>query len=124
MMRILLVDDEPDILDTLAELVALKFPEAEVRTAPDGPSGLELLDGADLVLSDFRMPGMNGIEFLHHVQERQPGTPAILLTAYNERELAVRAAQEGVIRRFYLKPPDVDALLAGMEELLHPERMV
>ena len=121
---ILLVDDEPDILDTLADLVAMRFPDAEVRKAPDGPSGLELAEGVDLIVSDYRMPGMDGLTCLGHVQERHPGTPAILLTAYNERERAVQAAQRGILRSFFLKPPDVDALLAGMAELLDPDQLV
>lgn len=120
-MAILLVDDEPDILHTLAELVAMRFPDEEVRMAEDGPSALPQLDGVGLVVSDYRMPGMDGLTFLRKVQEQAPGTPAILLTAYNEREQGVQAAQRGTIRRFFLKPPDVDALLRGMEELLYPE---
>lgn len=82
-----------------------------------------MLDGVDLIVSDFRMPGMDGLTFLREVQKQRPGTPSILLTAYNEREQAVTAAREGTIRRFYMKPPNVEALLEGMDELLNPDKL-
>lgn len=122
-MAVLLVDDEPDILETLEQLVALRFPGVEVRTAASGQEALTKLEGVKLIISDFRMPGMNGIEFLTKAQETLPGTPAILLTAFNERQGAVDAARNGIVRRYYNKPPNVEVLLGGIEELLNPESL-
>jgi len=122
MPGILLVDDEPDILQALEELVAMEIPGVKVRVAANGPAALELIaqEAPQVILSDFRMPKMDGLEFLREVRRRHGGIPAVLLTAFPDRRLAVEAAQEGIIRRFYIKPPDVDQVMNGLRELLDP----
>ena len=122
---ILLVDDEPDILEALGELLKLEIEGSEIQLAKDGPTGLEMIAAGkpDLIVSDFRMPGMNGVEFLSQVKDRFGTIPAIMLTAFPDRQLAVDAARRGVIRRFYTKPPDLDLVLSGIREILEPGEM-
>jgi CheY-like chemotaxis protein len=92
---ILIVDDEPDILDALAELVSMRFPDAIVRTARNAAVALAAVaaESPALIVSDLRMPGMNGLEFLENVRDEHPGIPAFLLTAFDERGAAVDAAR-------------------------------
>ncbi len=122
---ILIVDDEPDILESMASLIEGRIDHVTVQTAQDAAEALAWLadNQADVIVSDFRMPGLNGLEFLHEAQRRHGPQNAILLTAYDERRGAVDAARQAVIRRFYMKPPNVAELVAGIEELLSPERL-
>ncbi len=123
--QILIVDDEPDILESMASLIEGRIPDVLVQTACDAAEALAWLEDneADVIVSDFRMPGLNGLQFLEEVRRRHGPQNAILLTAYDERRGAVDAARLSIIRRFFMKPPDVAELVSGIEELLSPERL-
>src|SRR3990167_10420533 len=81
---ILCVDDEPNILSALRRL--FRSAGFQVRTAVGGAAGLELLESetVDLVISDMRMPEMDGAEVLQQVRQRWPDTVRLLLTGYSE----------------------------------------
>ncbi len=115
-MKVLIVDDEADIVDSIRTLLELMAPEIEVLSASSGKAGLELLSGVDVVLSDFRMPGMDGLEFLHTVAERQPESRRLLMTAHPDKALQAQAADAG-IDGFVPKPMDVDSLLETLRSL-------
>ncbi|MDO9632397.1 MAG: response regulator [Humidesulfovibrio sp.] len=95
--RILLVDDEPDFVQGLARLIASGFPDAEISLAPDGPQALELLaaGGVDLMLTDLRMPGLDGQELLRQALELAPDLTVVLLTGHGSVEAAVAALKAG-----------------------------
>jgi DNA-binding NtrC family response regulator len=120
MPTVLAVDDEEDILHTLAQYLEEALPGVRVETAGSGAAGLARLErgAVDLVISDYRMPGMDGLAFLRHVRERAPGLPRILMTAYPDAELAVQAINLAHIDRFLVKPVEPDQLAAAVEELL------
>lgn len=105
--RILCVDDERNVLSGLRRELGWDF---EVLTAPGGAEALELLEdeqedgGIPLVISDMRMPGMDGAEFLEQVRRRYPDTVRILLTGQADIESSVRAVNHGRIWRFLTKP--------------------
>jgi response regulator RpfG family c-di-GMP phosphodiesterase len=102
--RLLCVDDEPMVLEGLALHLRRTF---KLSTAPGGAAGLEVLkkDGPfAVVMSDMRMPGMNGAEFLSKVREQWPDTVRILLTGQADLESAIAAVNEGQIFRFLTKP--------------------
>ncbi len=120
---ILLVDDEPDIIESLACLLEGRIADVAIHTAADGEEALEWLaqNTADVIVSDYRMPGLTGLEFLDEAMKRHGRQNAVLLTAFDERRRAIDAARQGLIQRFFMKPPNVPELVAGIEELLRPE---
>lgn len=126
--RVLCVDDEPNVL---AGLERTLFEHFEVDTAESGPEGLELLeeDGPfAVVVSDMRMPEMNGAEFLSRVKQRAPDTVRILLTGHSDTPSAIAAINEGAIFRFLCKPCPGELLIQSLEmaadqyRLVHAER--
>lgn len=109
----LLVDDEPDVRDSLKRLLEAHLPDVRVETAASGDEALEAMRRStfDLLVSDFRMPHMDGLELLSLVVERSPRTSRILMTAYADLDLAVRAVNEGHVDFFLRKPFDPEAVL-------------
>ncbi|MES2069449.1 MAG: HD domain-containing phosphohydrolase [Pseudomonadota bacterium] len=104
--RILCVDDEPNILSSLRRLFRAKG--YTVLTAPGGHEGLALLEAeaVDLVISDMRMPVMDGAAFLEHVRSRWPDTIRLLLTGYADVQSIIEAINRGEIYRYITKPWD------------------
>ena len=101
--RVLVVDDDAAVLDSVAALLGNDY---EVLTAPGGEEGLEVLEGqrVDVVISDYKMPGMDGLAFLVEVKKRFPDSVRVLMTAYADMNLVIRAMNEGEISRFASKP--------------------
>jgi two-component system probable response regulator PhcQ len=111
MARILVVDDEADILRSMKVYLESAL-GIEVATEPSGLAGLERLraEPFDLVLSDFRMPGMDGIRFLAAALALRPDTPRILLTAFPDMALAEQALSQARVCLFLTKPIQPAAL--------------
>lgn len=103
---ILCVDDEPNILSALRRLFRPKG--YKVLVAESGKAGLELLQNeqVDLVISDMRMPEMDGAQFLEHVRAQWPETVRILLTGYADVSAIIEAINRGEIYRYITKPWD------------------
>jgi DNA-binding NtrC family response regulator len=119
---ILLVDDESDIRETLAEVFASFLPGVRILTAADGKAALQILekekDSVGLVVSDYKMPGMDGLEFLTKARDVSPAAPRILITAYPELNVAVRAINEAQIQNFLTKPITTEALMEAVNAAL------
>jgi CheY-like chemotaxis protein len=127
---ILCVDDEPRIAESLALQLRRDY---QVLAANGGNSALQLLKekGAPAVIvSDMRMPGMDGATLLKHVKQLYPETTRILLTGEPGRDAAIAAVNEGQIFRFLTKPCPPDALKGAVEagvmqhRLLNAERTI
>lgn len=105
-VTILCVDDEPNILSSLKRL--LHRQGYQVLTAESGDLGLALLaqQRVDLVISDMRMPEMDGAHFLEQVRQRWPDTMRVLLTGYADVESTMAAINKGEIYRYIAKPWD------------------
>lgn len=103
------MDDEPHILRALQWLLKKEF---EVVTATSAGEGMRLLQRTDfdVVISDQRMPGITGVEFLREVRKSSPRAVRILLTGYAELDAMVRSVNESEVFRFITKPWDVKAL--------------
>lgn len=106
--RILVVDDEEDILTTTAALLRRRLENVEVDTVGSGAEALRALAErpADLLITDFRMPHMNGLELLDKATEVAPQARRILMTAYPDMYLAIEALNDHRISYFLVKPLD------------------
>jgi two-component system, NtrC family, response regulator HydG len=116
--RILVVDDDPDICENLKDI--LNDIGYHVETAHDGPRALEMLTGPpfDVVLLDFRMPGMDGVTLYRKIKEQRAGTVALLLTAFAGPQTTHDALSAGAWK-VLAKPVDFSNLLGLVEEALH-----
>jgi response regulator RpfG family c-di-GMP phosphodiesterase len=113
--RILCVDDEPRVVDGLAVQLRRDY---QVLTAHSGQEALRILkEGAPptVIVSDMRMPGMDGAALLKHVRQLYPDITRILLTGETARDAAVAAVNEGQIFRFLTKPCSTENLRAAID---------
>ncbi len=101
---ILLVDDEANILGSLRRL--LRREKYELLTATSAEEGLKILEQKEvnLIISDQRMPGMQGVEFLKKAMELYPDTIRIILSGYTDVDTVTAAINEGRVYQFILKP--------------------
>jgi DNA-binding NarL/FixJ family response regulator len=112
--KILFVDDEPLVLDGYKRMLRGKF---EVDTAIGGDKGLDAIQingPYGVVISDMRMPGMNGAEFLALVRQKAPETVRMLLTGYTDLDAAIDAVNEGNIFRYLSKPCEQEMLVKAI----------
>lgn len=118
MIRILAVDDEEAILETVA-LLLKKKEDIDSDTCTSPKEALELMENTsyDLILSDYEMPGMTGLELLAAMRERRDKTPFILFTGKSREEIAIAALNDGV--DYYLqKGGNIRVLLAEMAHII------
>jgi PAS domain S-box-containing protein/diguanylate cyclase (GGDEF)-like protein len=120
---LLLVDDEENILAALKRL--LRRDGYHVVTASNGPQGLQRLaeHEVDVILSDQRMPGMTGVEFLRRAKELYPDTVRMVLSGYTELTSITDAINEGAIYKFLTKPWDDERLRVHIEEAFKHKEM-
>ena len=126
--KVLFIDDDLNILASFKRRLGRRF---DIATVPGGEQGLEVLeqDGpVAIVISDQRMPGMDGIQFLSEVKKLAPDTVRMMLTGNTDLTTAIKAVNEGNIFRFFTKPcPPEDmaqAIEAGLKQynLVRSER--
>ncbi|MES2205230.1 MAG: HD domain-containing phosphohydrolase [Pseudomonadota bacterium] len=115
---ILLVDDETNILSAINRF--LKPKGYRILMANDAIKALEVLEAeeVDLIISDMRMPGMNGAQLLNKVRENWPWVVRILLTGYSDVASAITAINEGEIYRYIAKPWDDHEMLMNIRRAL------
>lgn len=115
---VLCVDDEPNILRSLTWLLQKDF---DVKTAASGQDGLALVrsNDFDVIISDQRMPGMMGSEFLREVRKLSPRSIRMLLTGYSDLQAILRSVNDSEVFRFINKPWKIDELPALVAEAAH-----
>ncbi len=116
-MRVLFVDDEPRVLEGLRRM--LSAGTWTIDTATSGTDALEILEKArfDVIVTDMRMPGMDGAQLLGHVHERWPSVTRIVLSGQTEREHAMRAL--GSAHQFLSKPCTARVLIEVVENAFY-----
>jgi DNA-binding NtrC family response regulator len=116
--RILVIDDEVDML-FLLRMIIEDNTDYEVETT-NGPSeGIKLLreKDFDLVITDLKMPGMDGMDLYHEFKEIKPEIPVVIITAYGSPEISEEALREGVAD-FITKPFRKDSILFTIKRAL------
>src|SRR5215210_6403838 len=114
---LLLVDDDPDLLRLLA--IRLKANGYDVTAVDSGPRALAAIAASrpDLVLTDLRMEGMDGMALFHEIQASYSGLPVIILTAHGTIPEAVAAVKHGIFG-YLTKPYDAEELLFNIDRAL------
>ncbi|MBI5923446.1 MAG: EAL domain-containing protein [Betaproteobacteria bacterium] len=120
---LLLVDDEANILSALKRL--LRHDGYDILTALSAAQGMEMLaiHPVDVIISDQRMPGMSGVEFLRRVKTLHPETVRLVLSGYTDLQAVTDAINEGAIYKFLTKPWDDGILRANIEEAFRSKEM-
>ncbi|MGB2953388.1 MAG: ATP-binding protein [Gaiellaceae bacterium] len=122
--RILIVDDDVALLEALPQALRLRLDSVVVDTAETAAEALEriLATDYDAIVSDIKMPGMDGLALLNAVKEVRPGTPTLLITGHGEHDLAVQALRGGAYD-FVQKPIDRDYFVASLERAIKMRRL-
>jgi DNA-binding NtrC family response regulator len=123
MSKILVIDDEKSIRNTLKEV--LEYEHHQVDLAEDGPSGIELFsaNSYDIVLCDIKMAKMDGIEVLQKINDSSPDIPVIMISGHGNIDTAVEAIKKGAYD-FLEKPLDLNRLLITLRNAVDKSRLV
>jgi len=116
--RVLIVDDEPDMLTLLTRILVKKC-GYEVRQAGSGDQGLEVLAlwQPDVVLTDIKMPGIDGVEFFRRIRELDPSLTTIIMTGYATVDMAVEMLKAGAYD-FFQKPFDNEQIIHAVAKAM------
>jgi signal transduction histidine kinase len=120
---VLIVDDDPNVLHTLYAILTFQMKGVTVHLAESGQAALDLIAASDYdaVVSDIKMPGMDGLALLEKIRTIRPGTPVLLITGYDERELLLGALRGGAYD-FLQKPIPPGYLVASVSRAIQMRR--
>jgi len=121
---ILVVDDDEALLQALPQALSLRIKGAQVDTADSALEATKRIQSHDYdaIVSDIKMPGMDGLELLAQMQELRPETPTLLITGHGEHELAVQALRGGAYD-FIQKPIDRDYFVAALQRAIQTRQL-
>lgn len=124
MSRILIVDDDPALLEALPENIRNRIGDIEVDTADSGRRALTLIAEVDYdaIVTDIKMPELDGLSLLEKARQLRPDTPTLLITGHGERDLAVRALRGGAYD-FIEKPIDRDHFIASLGRAIQARQL-
>jgi two-component system nitrogen regulation response regulator NtrX len=122
-MKILIIDDERAIRSSLRDI--LEYEKFEVVDAADGKSGLEILEKEkpDLIFCDIKMPGIDGIEVLQTIMQKNPDLPVVMISGHGTIETAVEAVKKGAYD-FIQKPLDLNRILVTIRNAFERDQLV
>lgn len=122
--RILLVDDDAALLEALPQALALRLDKVQIDTADAAPLALQRIRETDYdaIVSDVKMPGMDGLALLAEIREIRPTTPTLLITGHGEHDLAVQALRGGAYD-FVQKPIDRDYFVASLTRAIEMRQL-
>jgi CheY-like chemotaxis protein len=121
--RILIIDDNEEFAENIKEI--LEDEDLHAQVANDGPSGLSALaeNEFDLVITDMKMPGMNGLEVIRFIKEKWPALPVIVISAYARDELLEQAEKEGALG-ILSKPVDMEYLTRFVNKVANSDNKI
>ena len=122
--RILLVDDDAALLEALPQAILLRMDSITIDTAQSAFDAIERVQEVDYdaIVTDIKMPGMDGLALLEEIDRLRPGTPTLLITGHGEHDLAVQALRGGAYD-FVAKPIDRDYFIASLERAIRMRRL-
>jgi len=122
--RILIVDDDAVLLQALPQALSLRIPGVQVVTSDSTLEALERIQqyDYDVIVSDIKMPGMDGLALLARIKELRPETPTLLITGHGEHELTIQALRGGAYD-FIQKPIDRDYFIAALHRAIQTHQL-
>ena len=117
--NLLIVDDDRDLLLILPEAIQVRLPDLVIDTAPSAAVALERIKAVDYdaIVTDIKMPGMDGLALMQEIRQIRPNTPTLLMTAHGEHDLAVKSLESGAYA-FLQKPLDRAFLSAWLKRAI------
>ena len=114
-LSVLIVDDDPALLQALPQALRLRMGGVTVETADSAAAALDRIAARDYdaIVTDIKMPGMDGLALLAEIRTRRPDTPTLIITGHGENELVVHALRGGACD-FIQKPIDRDYFVAAL----------
>ena len=121
---VLIVDDEEDVRESLRDVLEAYIEHVDVIAAGSGREALAVLAErpVDLIVSDYKMPGMNGLDFLAQARTLAPSVPRVIITAFPDMELAIRSINMAGIENFFTKPLDRELVIEVVRSHLFERR--
>ena len=122
--HVLIVDDDPALLQALPEALRIRIAGLTVDTADSGAAALEQITARDYdaIVTDIKMPGMDGLELLAEIRTHRPDTPILMITGYGELDLVVQALRAGAYD-FIRKPIDRDYFVASLRRAMEAREL-
>lgn len=122
--NLLIVDDDPALLDALSEALRLRMDGLQIDTCDSGLAALERIAATDYdaLVVDIKMPGMDGLELLAEIKKLRPETPTLLITGHGDHELAVQALRGGAYD-YVTKPIDRDYFVSSLTHAIECRRL-
>lgn len=114
--KLLCLDDAPKVLNSLGKILSKYF---EVETATNGKEALDVYKTKGpfpVILVDYSMPGMNGIELVREIRKLNPRTHSILLTSHSDPDIVLTAMNEDGIYKYLMKPAAIQKLIEVIHE--------
>src|SRR5437899_1930670 len=124
-LHVLIVDDDPALLQALPEALRLRMDGVTVDVADSAAAALERIAARDydVIVTDIKMPGMDGLALMAEIRRRQPDTPTLMITGHGEYDLAVRALRGGAYD-FMQKPIDRDSFVASLYRAIRAHALI
>jgi len=124
-LRVLIVDDDPALLQALPEALRLRMSGVTVDIADSAAAALDQIAARDYdaIVTDIKMPGMDGLALLAEIRTRQPDTPTLMVTGHGEHALAIYALRGGAFD-FIQKPIDRDDFVASLYRAIQTRTLI
>ncbi len=121
--KILVVDDEPDNIQLVRRTLRKRYDVITANNGAEAVVALQENNDVDMIISDHKMPGMSGVELLHHSYEHYPHIIRMLITAYSEVPILVDAINSGKIHRYIKKPWTPEELILTVDKAFESSRL-